>query len=214
MILLITYPIEIPSECLFGVNDEDYFFNFYFYYYSNYLTESDYFLSIEFSSNPYPDWNIFYQEEISESSIQEFTWDTFSVGISFPILKAANYLENYRKIKILQIKYIEFQEGNDSICGPQPFWIGFRFQGSDLFADASIALDDIFASCTQKENWDDDSGDNDALDDDTVDDDVIADDDFSDDDLDDDMTDDDQSDDDTSGSDTSDDDDSGKACGC
>jgi len=33
--------------------------------------------------------------------------------MSFPILKAANYLENYRKIKILQIKHIEFQEGND-----------------------------------------------------------------------------------------------------
>jgi len=160
--LLITYPIEIPTECLF--NDDEYYFYLYFWYSDNYLAESDYFLSIEFSSNPYPDWDIFYQKQISESYGQEFNWAQYTVGI----------------------------------YGPQTFWIGFRFQGSDLSVNAAIALDLIEGSC-ERIGWDDDSGDNDALDDDTGNNDTI---------------DDDQLDDDAADHRTSDDDHSNNGCGC
>jgi hypothetical protein len=96
---------------------------------------------------------------------------------------------------------------------PHIFWIGFRFQGSDISTQTAIALDDIEASCIDMTYDDDmndtdtndDSGDTDISDDDTLNDDYSNDDN-------DDSSDIDFDDDNINGS--SDDDDSSNGCGC
>jgi len=72
--LLITPPISIGDNCIWASLEDS--FNLDFYYYSTSI------LSIEFSQSAYPEWDIFYKEDI-EPSNPEYKWNFKEINRSY-----------------------------------------------------------------------------------------------------------------------------------
>ena len=188
--LLISYPLEVPSDCLKHTTGA-YNIEISLVYSTRSLYNPDYTFSYEFSRTPYPEWDIFFHGDVDmEQTYPE--WYTDNHYLVFDTPYPTNFWAGFRF------------SGTD-----------LNLNAGFAMVEIDILCED-FGDDDDDNDTNDDSEDDSSLDDDTLNDDIIDDDDFSDDDdnFDDDMTDDDQSNDDTSGSDISDDNNSGKACGC